>query len=54
VANAVAEILRGAKQSEIPFCKASRFEPAVDLETATALDLTLPPLIMARVDGLVE
>ena len=54
VANAVAEILRGAKPSEIPFYQASRFELVVNLKTAKALDLTLPPLIMAGVDELVE
>jgi putative ABC transport system substrate-binding protein len=53
-ANAVVEILRGAKPSEVPFYQASRFELVVNLKTAKALELTLPQLIRARADDVIE
>lgn len=53
-ANAVVEIMRGAKPSEVPFYQASRFELVVNLKTAKALELTLPQLIMARADEVIE
>lgn len=54
VANAISEILKGAKPSDIPFYQASRFELVVNLKTAKDLDLTMPPLIMARADEVIE
>ena len=54
VANTVAEILRGPKPSEIPFHQASRFELVVNLKTAKALGLTVPPSILALADEVIE
>jgi putative ABC transport system substrate-binding protein len=53
-ASAVVAILRGAKPSDIPYYQASRFELVVNLKTAKALGLTMPQLIMARVNDVIE
>jgi putative ABC transport system substrate-binding protein len=53
-ASAVVAILRGAKPSDVPYYQASRFELVVNLKTAKALDLTMPQLIMARVNDVIE
>ncbi len=53
-ASAVVEILRGAKPSDIPYYQASRFELVVNLKTAKALGLTMPQLIMARANDVIE
>jgi putative ABC transport system substrate-binding protein len=53
-ATAVVEIIRGAKPSDVPYYQASRFELVVNLKTAKALGLTMPQLIMARANDVIE
>jgi putative ABC transport system substrate-binding protein len=53
-ATAVVEILRGAKLSDIPYYQASHFEFVVNLKTAKALGLTMPQLIMARANDVID
>jgi putative ABC transport system substrate-binding protein len=53
-ASAVVEILRGAKPSDVPYYQASHFELVINLKTANALGLTMPELIMARVNDVIE
>jgi putative ABC transport system substrate-binding protein len=50
----VDRILRGAKPAELPVQLPTKFEMAVNLKTAKALDLTVPPSIMLRVDEVIE
>ena len=50
----VDKILRGAKPSELPVEQASKFEFVLNMRTAKALGLTIPPSIMIQVTELIE
>jgi putative ABC transport system substrate-binding protein len=54
VAEYVDRLLAGANPAELPVEQWSSFELAVNLTTAKALGLQVPPAIQARADHLVE
>ena len=54
VAFFVDRILRGAKVSELPVEFPTKYRLAVNLKTAKALGLTVPPSLLARADELIE
>jgi putative ABC transport system substrate-binding protein len=53
-ADQLARVLKGAKAGELAVDQASRFELAVNLKTAKALGLTIPPSVLARADKVIR
>jgi ABC-type uncharacterized transport system substrate-binding protein len=49
VGNYAGKILRGLKPSELPVIQSSKFEFVINLQSAKALGLTIPPGLLGRV-----